>query len=155
MALKLRADVPRSPKQGHQRPHKKDMCLPKNFKKKEKSEVCTRSHPQTNFPFPRDGCTCGHAIFLRVAYFVNSMNINETFFFFQIKETDSSDEDDILYSLAPDGDADDEEDNDNDDDDEDVLYSLMPEPKLSLTKAKAKEKAKKVAVVSILCRSRQ
>ena len=73
---------------------------------------------------------------------------------FQTKETDSSDEDDILYSLAPDGDADDEDD-DNDEDDENILYSLMPEPEPSLTKTKAKETAKKVIVVNMLCRSRQ
>ena len=34
MALKSRADVTRSPKQGYQWPHKKDSCPPKNYFKK-------------------------------------------------------------------------------------------------------------------------
>ena len=34
LALKPRADVTRSPKQGYQWPHEKDLCPPKNFKKK-------------------------------------------------------------------------------------------------------------------------
>ena len=34
LALKPRADVTRSPKQGYQRPHKKDMCPRKKNKKK-------------------------------------------------------------------------------------------------------------------------
>ena len=34
LALKPRADVTRSPKQGYQWPHKKDMCPPKTLKKK-------------------------------------------------------------------------------------------------------------------------
>ena len=38
LALKPRGDVTRSPKQGHQWPHKKDSCPPKIFKKKQKTE---------------------------------------------------------------------------------------------------------------------
>ena len=33
LILKLRGDVTRSPKQGYQWPHKKDLCPPKIFKK--------------------------------------------------------------------------------------------------------------------------
>ena len=33
LALKPRADVTRSPRQGYQWPHKKDLCPPKIFKK--------------------------------------------------------------------------------------------------------------------------
>ena len=46
LALKPRADVTRSPKQGYQWPNKKDMCPPKNFKKKKekKKESNLRLH---------------------------------------------------------------------------------------------------------------
>ena len=37
LALKPRADVTRSPKQGYEWPHKKDMCPPKKKKKKLKN----------------------------------------------------------------------------------------------------------------------
>ena len=39
LALKPRADITRSPKQGYQWPHKKDMCPPKILKKEEKMMV--------------------------------------------------------------------------------------------------------------------
>ena len=39
LALKPRGDVIRSPKQGYQRPHKKDSCPPKNFKKRKKDPI--------------------------------------------------------------------------------------------------------------------
>ena len=38
LALKPRADVTRSPKQGYQWPHKKDLCPTKILKKKEEEE---------------------------------------------------------------------------------------------------------------------
>ena len=34
LALKLRADITRSPKQGYQWPYEKDLCPPKKFKEK-------------------------------------------------------------------------------------------------------------------------
>ena len=47
LALKPRAEVSRSPKQGYQFPHKKDMCPPKTLKKK--MEIL---HPQTHIIKP-------------------------------------------------------------------------------------------------------
>ena len=38
LALKARTDIFRSPKQGYQWPNKKDMCPPKNLKKKNVSK---------------------------------------------------------------------------------------------------------------------
>ena len=39
LALKLTADVTGSPKQGYQRPHKKDLCFPKNFKQLDRKSL--------------------------------------------------------------------------------------------------------------------
>ena len=39
LTLKPRADITRSPKQRHQWPHRKVLCLKKNFKKKEKKII--------------------------------------------------------------------------------------------------------------------
>ena len=43
LALKPRADITRNPKPGCQRPHKKDLCPPKNFFKKDEIHACAYS----------------------------------------------------------------------------------------------------------------
>ena len=48
IVLKPRADVTRSPKQGYQWPHKKDMCPPK-FKKKKKICQCRGTTTEESF----------------------------------------------------------------------------------------------------------
>ena len=49
LALKPRADVTRSPKQGYQWPHKKDLCPTKILKKKKASFLPTSSESQLCF----------------------------------------------------------------------------------------------------------
>ena len=44
LALKPRADVTRSPKHGHQCPHKKDICLPNLFFFKKENDRITQSN---------------------------------------------------------------------------------------------------------------
>ena len=51
LALKPRADVTRSPKQGYQWPHKKDMCPPKIYLKKN-NKWCHHKHFHCNDKWP-------------------------------------------------------------------------------------------------------
>ena len=70
LALKPRADVTRSPKQGYQWPHKKDMCPPKIFKKKKKNHGQSFQYQRPSVHRQQLQQTFGHKICMKNLHFL-------------------------------------------------------------------------------------